>query len=240
MSSPQLNDLPYSYLGRVDYERGLELQRELLEARQKGAIGDFVLMLEHPSVYTLGRRGVTEDIIADAEELQALGVKVFEVNRGGQATYHGPGQLVAYPILDMRQSGLSPSSYVRGLEGAILRVLEGYGITAFRRPKRPGIYTGSLDEPRKIAAIGVKVSGGVTTHGLALNVTTDLSYFERIVPCGMAGLSSSSIASESGLEPTLEEVAERLASALGEELGRVPIPRSLSFDCATLRSGTGE
>ncbi|MEE8362797.1 MAG: lipoyl(octanoyl) transferase LipB [Dehalococcoidia bacterium] len=230
-----MNDtLLAAWLGRVPYGDALTLQRGLHARRAAGEIPDALLLLEHPHVVTLGRRGSEADLLVDAAALEAMGVAVAEADRGGEATYHGPGQLVAYPIIDLRARGLGPVSYVRALEQAAIDTLARHGVAAHRVDGVTGVWTGgdgaapeAGENPagRKIAAIGVRISRGVSMHGLALNVSTDLSYFERIVPCGMPDLDVTSIAAERGEAPPVEVVADGLtldlASALGLEPERV-------------------
>ena len=227
--------LEAAWLGRVPFAEALDLQRRLLEARVRGETADTLLLLEHPHVYTLGRRGGAGDVLADAVELGALEARVVQTDRGGEATYHGPGQLVGYPILDLRALGLGPVEYVRTLERVIIGSLAEYGIAGYRAGGRTGVWTGGdpgvqtrRDENpsgRKMAAIGVRISRGVSMHGFALNVSTDVSYFSHIVPCGMPGLDVSSVSLELGRPVEVLDaarvVARQLAEALGLELAWV-------------------
>ena len=171
-------------------------------------------MLEHGHVYTLGRRGRRSDILAGPDELRALGVGVHETDRGGEVTYHGPGQLVCYPIVDLRPVG-GPLRFVCALQAAAVEVLGGYGIDASCEGRPTGIWVGDA----KIGAIGLHVSRGVSTHGLSLNVEPDLGHFDRIVPCGMPGVSVTSMARE-GRHMQVRDVAEALAPALARALER--------------------
>lgn len=218
------------YLGRVPYAAGLELQARLVGLRKAGAIGDVVVMLEHPPVLTLGRAmgrkdGGRGNVLLDDEALRARGVEVVETNRGGDVTYHGPGQLVGYPIFDLRGplraagKRLGPVDFVRQMEEALIRTMADYGVAAMRVPGRTGVWTqpsGSIAE-KKIAAIGIHVSAGVTSHGFALNVTTDLKDFGWIVPCGIDDRAVTSLELESR-EPdlTLQTAAERVARQFGQ------------------------
>jgi lipoyl(octanoyl) transferase len=217
------------YLGRVAYRAGLELQARLVELRKAGAIGDVLVMLEHPPVLTLGRAmgrkdGGRENVLLSEDALRARGVEVVETNRGGDVTYHGPGQLVGYPIFDLRgplRAGgkrLGPVDFVRQMEEALIRTMADYGVTAMRVPGRTGVWTqpnGSVVE-KKIAAIGIHVSTGITSHGFALNVTTDLKDFEWIVPCGIDDRAVTSLEMESrSADLTLETAAERVARQFG-------------------------
>ena len=227
-----------SWLGTVGYAEALEHQRELHKQRVSGDIPDMVLLLEHPHVITLGRRALETHVLSGSETLAAAGVDVVETDRGGEATYHGPGQLVAYPIIDLRSMGLGPVSYVAALERAIIETLAVYLVDAHRVSGHTGVWVGGDGENpgagnnpagRKIAAIGVRISRGVAMHGLALNVSTELSMYNHIVPCGMPGLDVTSIESEQGAAPPVrivgELLAERLASALGVRLEDVPATR---------------
>ena len=218
-----------AWLGRVRFEEALDLQRHLLEGRVRGEVSDTLLLLEHPHVYTLGRRGGAGDVRADAVALDVLGARVVQTDRGGEATYHGPGQLVGYPILDLRGLGLGPVEYVRTLERAVIATLEEYGVAGHRPKGRTGVWTGGDPEAparegenpagRKMAAIGVRISRGVSMHGFAVNVSTDVSYFRHIVPCGMPGLSVSSISLELGRAVKVEDAARVAARRLAEALG---------------------
>jgi lipoyl(octanoyl) transferase len=183
------------HLGRVPYAEGLAIQQQIISARKQNLIGDTLLLLEHPPVLTLGRNSSRANILASDEFLQQRGIELHEINRGGDVTYHGPGQLVGYPIIDLRgglpgKKGphLGPVDFVRMLEEVLIRTCGDFGVMAQRICKRTGVWTlagGSIQE-KKIAAIGVHVSQGVTSHGFALNVTTDLRDFEWIVPCGIS------------------------------------------------------
>jgi lipoate-protein ligase B len=219
--------LDVRWLGRVEYEEAWALQRELALRRARGEIPDTLLLLEHPPVYTTGRRGVAEPGAECENRLlvprEALGAPLLGVDRGGDITFHGPGQLVAYPVLSLGTRPRGVVEYVRRLEDTIIRTLAGYGIQAGRIEGLTGVWVG--DE--KIAAIGVRVSrpggaegGWVTGHGLALNVGVDLEWFRRIVPCGIEGRGVTSMERLLGTSPLLEEVAERLAAAFGEVFER--------------------
>jgi lipoate-protein ligase B len=209
----------YAYLGRIDYLKALDLQRNFARCRALGEIPDTLLLLEHPPVYTTGRRGPGANIRLPES---SLGAPLVETDRGGEITFHGPGQLIAYPIIDLRQAGLTVITYVRSLEGAIIRTLRDYGIEAAVECGLTGVWVGA----DKIAAIGVHVGrpagvagGWVTTHGLALNVTVDLDWFARIVPCGLADRGVTSMEALTGASPGVEEVANRLATSFGGIFG---------------------
>ena len=215
-------------MGTHGYDDALALQRELHESRVMGDIPDTVLLLEHSSVITMGRRAVDSHVVSDEATLTAAGVDLRETDRGGEATYHGPGQLVVYPIVDLRALGLGPVTYVAALEQAIIDTLGVYLVEAHRVSRRTGIWVdgdgvdpgeGNNPSGRKIAAIGVRISRGVAMHGLALNVSTDLSMFSHIVPCGMPGLDVTSIEAEQGAAPPVRVVGEELAGKLAVALG---------------------
>jgi lipoyl(octanoyl) transferase len=201
-------------LGRVDYATALDLQLRLVEERKRGLIADQLLLLEHPHVITLGRNGRLDNLLANDEILQRSGIAFHATDRGGDITYHGPGQLVGYPILDLREWKRDVGAYLRAIEQALIDTLADFGIEAGRIPRLTGVWVGE----RKIAAIGVHISRWVTSHGFALNVNTDLSYFQYIVPCGLAKPVTSM--QQEGVHTTLECVSTRLA----EHFGRV-------FDC---------
>lgn len=167
--------------GPVAYAEIWALQRELLRARQEGLIPDVLLLLEHRPVVTLGRSAAREHLLVSRADLAGRGIEVFEVERGGSATYHGPGQLVGYPIFDLRRFGDDAGAYVRTLEAVVIDTLAAFGLQASRRPGYPGVWVGEA----KIAALGVAIKRHVTMHGFALNVSTDLDGFALINPCGL-------------------------------------------------------
>jgi lipoyl(octanoyl) transferase len=174
-------------LGRLDYEAGLALQKELVEARRSDEISDTLLLLEHPPVITLGvkTRGRSPNIVASAEKLESEGVSVFETGRGGDVTYHGPGQLVGYPIFDLHPDRCDVHRYVRDLEEVLILAVREFGIEAGRVNGLTGVWAGPPGREEKLAAIGVRISRWITSHGFALNVATDLGHFGLIVPCGI-------------------------------------------------------
>ena len=176
-----MRKLAVRHLGRLDYAAALALQKRLAAERQAGAIPDQLLLVEHPHVITLGRNGREENLLAHPEILSRAGISFYHTDRGGDITYHGPGQLVGYPIIDLRCWKRDVGAYMRAIEQALIDTLADYGIAAGRIPKLTGVWVGE----RKIAAIGVHISRWVTSHGFALNVSTDLSYFHYIVPCGL-------------------------------------------------------
>jgi lipoyl(octanoyl) transferase len=196
-------------LGRVDYATALALQKQLVSERKEGAIADQLLLLEHPHVITLGRNGRQQNLLAANEVLERAGIAFFPTDRGGDITYHGPGQLVGYPILDLRAWKRDVGAYVRAIEQVIIDTLADFGIAAGRVTKLTGVWVGE----RKIAAIGVHISRWVTSHGFALNVNTDLHYFQYIVPCGL----SKPVASmaQLGVATGLPAVCQRLTFHFG-------------------------
>jgi len=238
-----MNLISVVQLDVVDYATGLQLQQRLVNLRKDGLISDVLLLLEHTSVITLGRNAKAKNILASSEQLSQRGVEVFESDRGGDVTFHGPGQLVAYPIFDLRRfpvdrkrKTLGAVEYVRRLEEALIRSCADFGIAAKRIPGLTGVWTesgarvetGDLVRPdesktrqpstkheAKIAAIGVHISRGVTSHGFALNVNTDLIYFDLIIPCGIEAKPVTSIAKELGKQLPLQDVAHSISRNFG-------------------------
>ena len=215
------------HLGRVDYTAALDLQRQLIEARHTQRIGNTLLLLEHPPVLTLGRNSSRGNILASDDLLARRGVEIHEINRGGDVTYHGPGQLVGYPILDLRSftPRLGAIDYVRRLEEALIRACSDFGVVAQRIAGRTGVWTipgGAIPE-KKIAAIGVHIARGITSHGFALNVTTDLRDFDLIVPCGISDRSVTSLDLEVDPHSTLHHAPtmENAIHATARHFGRV-------------------
>jgi lipoyl(octanoyl) transferase len=231
-------------LGAIDYATGLSLQQRLVELRKEGRIGDVILLLEHSPVITLGRNGKQKNIVASPELLAQRGVEVFECDRGGDVTFHGPGQLVGYPIFDLRQIAtpdgkrktLGAVDYVRRLEEVLIRTCADFGIPTARICGLTGVWTAPSSRAEqnnslancsvesrdlvfppeaKIAAIGVHISRAVTSHGFALNVNTDLDYFNLIVPCGIATKPVTSMAKELGRELSLQQVAHSISRNFG-------------------------
>jgi lipoyl(octanoyl) transferase len=234
-------------LGTIDYPTGLRLQEKLVGLRKDGRIGDVLLLLEHTPVITLGRNAKSANIVASPESLARRGVEIYECDRGGDVTFHGPGQLVAYPIFDLRgfpsesasRKTLGAVEYVRRLEEVLIRTCAEFGISTKRISGLTGVWTGPSSPPSfrgeqddslanrsaelrdmlfqeaKIAALGVHISRGVTSHGLALNVNTDLSYFNLIIPCGITSRPVTSIKKELGREVPMQEVAHLLSRSFG-------------------------
>jgi lipoyl(octanoyl) transferase len=214
-------------LGAVDYATALKLQETLVNLRKQGRIADTLLLLEHTPVITMGRNAKMQNIIASPELLADRGVEVFEINRGGDVTFHGPGQLVGYPIVDLR--GYSPRlgavEFVRKLEETLIRTSAEFGIAAQRIKGLTGVWT-AAEEPRKLAAIGVHISRGVTSHGFALNVTTDLEQFQYIIPCGINDKQVTSMEQEIGGQVTtsgkrleMQSISEVLTRQFGNVFG---------------------
>ena len=195
--------------GRVDYDRALAWQHARSEALAAGDEGESLALLEHPPVYTLGARGNRANMLATPDALAARGASVVATDRGGDITFHGPGQLVAYPILDLRGRRLGAATYVRRLEAVIIDTLAAFGVAAGRVEGRPGVWV----EGPKIAAIGVRISRGVSRHGLALNVSTDLAWFGQIVPCGIPDAEVTSMGLVLGSPPPMREVEDAMAAA---------------------------
>jgi len=195
-------------LGVVPYAEALELQRSLVDDRRAGRIGDTLLLLEHPHVITLGVRGGRSHVLATAETLAARGVEIHETGRGGDVTYHGPGQIVGYPIIDLNPDRRDVHRYVRDLEEVLIRTAADFGINAGRVSGLTGVWVG--DE--KLAAIGVRIARWVTSHGFALNVSTNLDYFNLIVPCGITDRGVTSLSRLLGRPVELETVRHRIVS----------------------------
>ncbi len=214
------------WLGRVDYPAAHALQKRLVEQRAAGAIEDQLLLLEHPAVLTLGRQSDPTHILADGAELAARGIAVERTERGGEVTYHGPGQLVAYPIIRLHERGLLVRPLVRALESALVETCAAHDVAAGRRDGHPGCWCDpDGPAPRKIGALGLRVERGVSYHGIALNVTVDLADFELIDPCGLPGVASTSIAAELGgpIRPpstaSVERAARIFAGAFASSIG---------------------
>lgn len=222
--------IQYLYLGRVAYDESLRLQTELIGLRYQGRIGNVLLLLEHPPVLTLGRNANRSNVLASDAMLAARGVTLHEINRGGDVTYHGPGQLVGYPIFDLRSlrspkgTRLGPVDFVRQMEEALIRLCGVYGVCAGRIAGLTGVWCQvseaqlSSKESKKIGAIGIHVSRGITSHGFAFNLTTNLDDFRLINPCGITDRPVTSLEREvanSGLVPSLESLANEAARQFG-------------------------
>ncbi len=205
-------------LGTVPYQPTWELQDELADQRRRRHIGDRLLLLEHFPVYTIGRGGDDGNLLADPGRLRELGAEFMRIDRGGDITFHGPGQLVAYPIVELRDP-LDLRRYVRSLEAAIIETAAAFGVTAGRVEGLTGAW---VEDQRKLAAIGVRVRRGVTTHGLALNVNTTLAWFDEMIPCGIPDKEVTSLAHELGHPVPMEAVEEAMAMALARAFGLRP------------------
>lgn len=207
--------------GVVAYADGLALQARLVKQRRAGEIPDTLILLEHPHVITLGSSTDRTHILVDEAERARLGIEMHEAGRGGDVTYHGPGQLVAYPILDLKPDRKDLHRYLRDLETVLMAVAEEYGIEAERSEAGTGVWTSS----GKLAAIGIRVSSGwITSHGIALNVQADLAYFDTIVPCGIADRGVTSLERELGVAPPLSEVADCFVRHFGRTFGHeIPV-----------------
>ncbi len=203
-----MRSLDVRRLGTVPYGQGLELQNTLAEERRHGRVGDVLLLLQHPHVLTLGSRGDggRTHILATPARLAELGVEVFETGRGGDVTYHGPGQMVGYPILDLKPDRCDVHKYVRDIEEVIIRSCADYGIRAGRISGLTGVWVGH----EKIAAIGIRISRWITSHGFAFNLATNLDYFRLIVPCGISDRGVTSLERLLGRPVAFEEVEDRL------------------------------
>jgi len=203
------------YLGVIPYQSSLKLQQRLVPARAERSIPDVLLLLQHSPVFTIGRFRGGEDIIATAETLAQEGIAVFHTNRGGGITYHGPGQLVGYPIFNLKETGLGVREYIWKLEEVIIRLLSALGIQGDRVADYPGVWVGK----KKICSIGIHVSHGITTHGFALNVNNGLRYFEYIRPCGLRGEVMTSLAKLLGRPIEVETIIEDLIYSFSEIFG---------------------
>jgi lipoyl(octanoyl) transferase len=226
------------FLGRVPYAAASGAQERLRDALLRGEGDEHLLLLEHPSVFTLGRNADRADVVADAAWLDRRGVELHDADRGGQATYHGPGQLVGYPIIDLKPDRRDVRRYVRDLEEVLIRALADDGIAGepALSPRPVGVWVGD----RKIASIGIHLRHWVTTHGFALNVATDLSFFSGIVACGMPSAPMTSIEELLGTPPSLEAVAERVAAHFCDVFARERAPLAASpIGAAGVTAGAG-
>jgi lipoyl(octanoyl) transferase len=218
-SSHERAPLHARWLGRIDYREAHVLQKRLVDERADGGIGDQLLLLEHPAVLTLGKHSDPAHILASADELARRDIPVERIERGGEVTYHGPGQLVAYPIVRLHERGLLVRPLVRALEAALVETCRALGVEAARRDGNPGCWCDADGpEPRKIGALGLRIERGVSYHGIALNISVDLADFALIDACGMPGVTSTSIAHELGRtsDPPTTESVERAAWRFAE------------------------
>ncbi|MBI5216441.1 MAG: lipoyl(octanoyl) transferase LipB [Ignavibacteriae bacterium] len=207
-----MEKISFLSLGLTSYKSTWDLQKRLFELRTKNEIDDVLLLTEHHHVFTLGKSSDENHLLAKSEELKANNIDVFEIDRGGDVTYHGPGQLVGYPILDLNNYYNDIHRYLREIEEVIVRTLSEFGISATRDDKYTGVWVGN----DKIAAIGVKVSRWVTMHGFALNVNTDVSYFDRIIPCGIFHKGVTSMERLLGTTVPMEEVSSKIVHHVGK------------------------
>lgn len=207
-----MRELTYSDLGKIDYKEAWDLQYEILKLRLTRKINDVLLLLEHPHTYTLGKTADIKNLVSDEAELNKNEISVFNIDRGGDITYHGPGQVVGYPIIDLSEWQKDTHKYLRALEEVIIKTLSNYGIIGSRNSD----YTGVWIDNRKIAAIGIKVSRWITMHGFAFNVNTDLSRFNGIIPCGIKDKEVTSLKNEIGSSIEVEEVKLILLNAFRE------------------------
>ncbi len=207
------------WLGRVAYRTALALQDRVAGERLAGLRGDALLLLEHPPTITLGRRAGAGDVLLGEAELARRGVEVVRVGRGGQATYHGPGQLVGYPIARLPRGGRSVRTFVASLEAGLIRAAGSLGVRAERHEGHPGIWVGA----RKLASIGLEIRRGITRHGFALNVAMDLTNFQAIVPCGVPGLVLTDLSREAGTRITLEDARRAVGRAFDADLGAIDL-----------------
>lgn len=212
----------YRDLGRTDYKACWECQQTLFDEllRRKGSADDaagYFLLTEHNPVYTLGKSGKAQNLLVGRERLEALGAQFFHIDRGGDITFHGPGQLVVYPVLDLEKIGIGLRDYIAALEEAVIRTAARYGVAAGRIAGASGVWIGG-GSPRKICAIGVRASRYVTMHGLALNVSTDLGWFDHINPCGFTDRGVTSLERETGHAVPMEEVKTSIVEFLSDEL----------------------
>jgi lipoyl(octanoyl) transferase len=218
-SSPPRRRLVVRDLGNVPYGEALEMQAELVRQRRAGEIHDQLLLLEHPHVITLGTSSHAEHVLLNEAERVRRGIELFETGRGGDVTYHGPGQLVGYPILDLKPDRCDLHRYVRDIEEALIRALGDFGVDAGRKKGLTGVWVGA----EKIAAIGVRVSSGwITSHGFAFNVATDLDFFGTIVPCGIRAHGVTSLARVLGATPAMARVRDAVSTRFADVFDREP------------------
>jgi lipoyl(octanoyl) transferase len=204
--------LTYCNIGLIDYKEAWDLQKSIFDLRYNKKVSDFILLLEHPHTYTLGKVADKHNLVGSDEYLSKNHISVYDIDRGGDITYHGPGQIVGYPIISLTEWQQDTHKYLRELEEVIIKVCAEYGITGGREPK----YTGVWIEDRKIAAIGIKVSRWITMHGFAFNVNTDLSLFNGIIPCGITDKAVTSLKKELNREINTDEVKDKLIKSFSD------------------------
>jgi lipoate-protein ligase B len=210
-----MSNLIVSYHGLIPYEQGRKLQRVTHQLVSKGG-SDQLILLQHPHVYTLGRRGSEEDILIDAQDLAEYGIDVHHTDRGGEVTYHGPGQIIGYPIINLKRiKNITPLKYVAKLQTSIASVLCQFNIYSDSEDRPTGVWV----KGEKIAALGVRISEGTSSHGFALNVDTDLSYFDHIVACGMPEALATSISAQTRCHVAVEQVTRQVADSISDTFG---------------------
>lgn len=210
-------------VGLIAYQAAWALQRELVEARKAAAIPDVLLLCEHPHVITLGRNGHVENLRASEERLARMNVEFHHTDRGGDITYHGPGQIVGYPIVDLAEHRRDIRWYVEQLEEVMIRATADFGLAAHRSEANHGVWVDAPDGEEKLAALGVHLSRWVSSHGFAYNVSTELRYFDLIVPCGVAGKGATSLERALGHSVAMDQVRERLVAHFGAVFEREPV-----------------
>jgi lipoyl(octanoyl) transferase len=205
----------YYDLGLIDYKKAWDLQNEIYNKRLHNEVNDTLLLLEHPHTYTLGKVAAKENLLSNDDQLKQLGISVYEIDRGGDITYHGPGQIVGYPIINLSEWNEDTHKYLRGLEEVLMQTCSEYGLESERNSKFTGVWL----KDRKIAAIGIKVSRWITMHGFAFNVNTNLSYFDGIIPCGIKDKEVTSLSRELGKNIDLNEVKKVITEKFKEIFG---------------------
>ena len=227
------HQLTVVHAGQLDYLAAWDLQKDLALARRDQAIPDTLLLTEHPPTYTIGRRGSVSNLLIDQSKLESVGARCYEVDRGGDITFHGPGQLVAYLIMDLGRAERSLRRFVANLEQTVIGTLGSFGIIGEPAVGKPGVWVNG----KKIAAVGVAVSRRVTYHGFALNVNPDLSYFDYMIPCGIPGSAATSIERETGCAVEMEEVS---ATVVRQLAGRFAVDPVFGWDLEDLRQQAGQ
>lgn len=223
--------LKYSDLGFIDYKKTWDLQKDIVSNRLKGEVEDVLLLLEHPNTYTLGKTADRFNLKSSEEYLKENHISVYDIDRGGDITYHGPGQVVGYPIIDLNNWYKDTHKYLRALEEVIIKTCTEYNLFCERNPK----YTGVWINDRKIAAIGIKVSRWITMHGFAFNVNTDLNLFNGIIPCGIQDKSVTSLAEELNTEVDIQEVKQKLLNNFKEIFGYTNVSIVNSEDLVSVK-----
>lgn len=205
-------DVCLKNIGLIPYKQAWQLQKDLVKQKLDGLAMDTIIIVEHPSVYTIGRRGNPKDILISKEKLKKLGIEILNVDRGGEVTYHGPGQLTVYPILDLKRRALGAADYIHSLEKVIVATLNHANIDGEVDKSFPGVWV----KQRKIASIGVRISRGITMHGFSLNISPDLSHFDHIIPCGIKGKRTTSITNELGRTMPTAQVSPWIIDAFSD------------------------